>query len=603
MKKKIFLAISYTKRKKVENAITNFFENSGFEVITGRKIRSGKNQGDEIKRIIKTCEFGLVVFNELRHNISYEWGLLDALISEKGHIFLFKDVNTHIDLYNELSDKEGTNFTAFYGEDSEEEIVKSLEKNVGLMELIEEYIGNYISYDHSKNVAEAAKAIRSTNLHIKLLVEGGIKYKRADLENLKLRLNKLNLTIEGHYYKALTYYYMGELKVAEFEIRKVIKLDYGNSIAHETLGVILSKLGRNKEAVDEIEIAFNTNPSYNTYINLGIVLMKVFRYSEAKSIIEKGILLEKDNALGYSVLGGVLTNLGELNDAEKALNKALNLEPTFPMVNNIFILLLMAQERYEEAERKLKEKLTLEPNNTKDLQLLGRLYINLNRYEEAKKTIDFAIKLEPNNSNIISEYGILLHKLNDSNAEKYFKKAIEIDPKNHLILNDYCTFLLNNNRYEDAKTVLETVLVLNPDDFFIIDTLRHVLIQLKQYNVAKKEYEKYLVNSENIYYLINMSELYLISDDYPKADIITQKGLKISEKINDKIIFKFLSYVSRLLIGKNPDEKELITYLKRNKGYKLTFEFETLKSVLNESRYYIKIEKMINILKRCSKKD
>jgi hypothetical protein len=103
-KSSVFLAISYTKRKKVENAIRKYLESKGLEVITGRDVTSGCNLCDEIINLIQKSDFGVVVYNELRHNISYEWGLLDAL---KKNVVLLNDENIHIDLDKELSDKKG----------------------------------------------------------------------------------------------------------------------------------------------------------------------------------------------------------------------------------------------------------------------------------------------------------------------------------------------------------------------------------------------------------------------------------------------------------------------------------------------------------------
>ncbi|PKP57812.1 MAG: hypothetical protein CVT88_08360 [Candidatus Altiarchaeales archaeon HGW-Altiarchaeales-1] len=117
MKKKIFLVISYTKKQKVENAIRKFFGEKGFEVIIGRNCQSGQPIDTEIERLIKESYFSVVVYNELRHNISYEWGLMDGL---RKKCFLLKDDNIHLDLDKELSDKKHRVFTPFCGEDNEE---------------------------------------------------------------------------------------------------------------------------------------------------------------------------------------------------------------------------------------------------------------------------------------------------------------------------------------------------------------------------------------------------------------------------------------------------------------------------------------------------
>jgi tetratricopeptide (TPR) repeat protein len=639
MKKKIFLAISYTKRQKVEKAISNFFEDNGFRIITGRKIQSGMNQGDEIKRIIGECEFGVVVYNELRHNISYEWGLLDALIGKDGHVFLFKDVNIHIDLDYEISDKKGTNFTHFYGEDREEEIIKSLEKNEGLMELIEKFIGEAISKDQTAIVKEAAKAIVSTNLPTKLVIEEGmIDSTYADLKNLKDKLSRVtNLTIEGHFYKSITHFHMKEFENAELEMKKVIELDSNNAAAHENLGVILSRLGRDEEAETEISIALSLNPeSYQTHINLGIILMRLGKYKEAKTEINEAISLDKENALGYAVLGAILNFQEKLKDAEKALNTSLSLDPELSMALGILGIIYVRQKRFKEAEIKFKDELKLEPENVNTLSILGRLYIDMGQYDDAKKILNYAINIDPNNGSIRCIHGILLSKLNeDLSAENEFKKALLLDKKDISIKHDFGEFLLQKKRYNEAKKLFKDLIELNPNKSFGYERLGYIFVKqgnqisgkkmyqksfdldhhnisilisfgavlanLGEYDDAKKRYnDAYKIEPENLLLLHNLSELYMITSKYVKSYETAKQGFEISKNMHDKILFKFWMFMNNVLLENNPDENEFTNFLKINKGYNINFKFETLKSGLRRSKYYNQLKKLIYILEKYS---
>jgi nucleoside 2-deoxyribosyltransferase len=80
--KSYFLNLSYTSGEspsKIEQIISKYFGEMGFEVKTGRRARAGEKLDKGILQVIKSCGFGIVVYNELRHNISYEWGIMDAL--------------------------------------------------------------------------------------------------------------------------------------------------------------------------------------------------------------------------------------------------------------------------------------------------------------------------------------------------------------------------------------------------------------------------------------------------------------------------------------------------------------------------------------------
>ena len=246
-KRKIFLAISYTKKGKAETAITKFFINKGFAVKVARSLPPGKHIDEGVSEMMDGCNFGVVVYNELRHNISYEWGLLDGL---KKRVFLLVDGNLHIDLDKEISDKKGVVYTTFCGEDSEEEIIKHLGEDEGLMSAIEDCIGKAISEEQTPDVEKAAELMAKSNLPLAGITKKDIKV--DDINEIIEALNGIKkLTAEGHFNKANAHYYAKEYDKAEEELRKAIEINPEHAKAHYTLGVLLSDLKRFDEAEKE----------------------------------------------------------------------------------------------------------------------------------------------------------------------------------------------------------------------------------------------------------------------------------------------------------------------------------------------------------------
>ena len=345
-KRKIFLAISYTKRKKVENAIANFLKTKGFEVITGRICKSGQSLDKEIKRLIKDCDFGVVVYNELRHNISYEWGLLDALC-DKDKIFLLKDENVHIDLDYELSDRKGTIFTHFYGEDSEEEIIRSLEQNEGLMSAIGDCIGKSISSEPTENVKKAAEILAKSNLPLTGIGEKNIKIDDID-EIIEALSNIKKLTAKGHFYKAYTYYYTKKYDKAEEMYRKAIEANPNLADAHYNLGILLKNLERYDEAEKEYREAIRINPEYvSAYNNLGFLLHEELkRYDEAEECYRKAVGIDPEDALPHNNLGYLLKRLKRYEEAKKEFMKAIEINKD-ALANQNLSELYFIQKDYE----------------------------------------------------------------------------------------------------------------------------------------------------------------------------------------------------------------------------------------------------------------
>jgi len=84
---------------------------------------AGVNTDKGILQVIKSCSFGIVVYNEFRHNISYEWGIMDALGMP---VIPFKDKNAHIDIDNDFSDKKSNTFVHYSGDSDKNDIIKEL---------------------------------------------------------------------------------------------------------------------------------------------------------------------------------------------------------------------------------------------------------------------------------------------------------------------------------------------------------------------------------------------------------------------------------------------------------------------------------------------
>ena len=290
-KSSVFLAISYTRRVKVENAIKKYLESKGLDVITGREVTSGGNLCDEIINLIQECDFGVVVYNELRHNISYEWGLLDAL---KKKVILLKDVNIHIDLDEEISDKKGIISTSFYGEDAEDEIIEQLKKDKGLEKALENNIENRISVQKTYDAKKAAELLVKSNL----LIEDVTTDKFKELPNNKEIIKSLekinNLTAEGHLIK-------GDAYLSDKKIDKAIE-EYNEAL----------KINKKSS-----KIYFHRGNAYKMKNNL----------DQAIGDYDKTIEIDPKNGLAYMYRGIVYTNNKEIGKAIESYIKAIELIP------------------------------------------------------------------------------------------------------------------------------------------------------------------------------------------------------------------------------------------------------------------------------------
>ncbi|MDY6864550.1 MAG: tetratricopeptide repeat protein, partial [Halobacteriota archaeon] len=285
--KSCFLNLSYTSGdspNKIERIITKYFLGRGFEVKTGRMAQAGEKIDKGVLQVIKSCGFGIVVYNELRHNISYEWGIMDALDIP---VIPFLNKDTHIDLDRDLSDKKGTNFVKYSGESEEMSIIEELENSESFksaLENIEVLIAEQISSEETDEVKEVSRLLTESN--IPLISFPADKKEVGAFDSTKI-LNVFfeikDLTSVGHFFRANAYYYAGDFENAEKEYGKAIRIDPDYAAAHNNLGVLFKDLKRYEEAEKEYGKAIRIDPDYAAaHNNLGVLFKDLKRYEEAE---------------------------------------------------------------------------------------------------------------------------------------------------------------------------------------------------------------------------------------------------------------------------------------------------------------------------------
>ncbi len=192
---------------------------------------------------------------------------------------------------------------------------------------------------------------------------------------------------------------LGRDKEAEVEYRTAIALDPKNCDAHNNLGILLEKLGRDKEAEVEYRTAIALDPKYaDAYNNLGILLEKLGRDEEAEAEFRKAIALDPKNAGTHYNFGILLEKLGRDEEAEAEFRKAIALNPKFAFAYCGLGIVLEKLGRDEEAEAEYKKAIELDPKNADVHFNLSLLYsYKLDKRGAALMCAEEAYRLRPDN--------------------------------------------------------------------------------------------------------------------------------------------------------------------------------------------------------------
>lgn len=119
-------------------------------------------------------------------------------------------------------------------------------------------------------------------------------------------------------------------------------------------------------------------------------------------------------------------------------------------------------ELYNLAVDFLNKALKYDLENTAVKLMLAEIYININNYDLADSYLDDILKLK-SNSRIFELKGVCsFHKKNYLRALEYFSKALNIQPRNHLIIYQKAYCLMLNKNYSDSFYECAKALILKP---------------------------------------------------------------------------------------------------------------------------------------------
>ncbi len=131
-----------------------------------------------------------------------------------------------------------------------------------------------------------------------------------------------------HFDRATLYYYRGNHELALNEIEKAIELDRQAEYLN-LKGLVLTELGRDKEAKDTYEEALKLEPNLaEIYNNFGLLYIKTKKLNQAVEMFQEAIKRNVNYSLAYVHMGKALIDLEKFEEAMSAFQHALEIDPT-----------------------------------------------------------------------------------------------------------------------------------------------------------------------------------------------------------------------------------------------------------------------------------
>lgn len=367
--------------------------------------------------------------------------------------------------------------------------------------------------------------------------------------------------------KAVELQQNGALNEAEQLYRQILETAPDNADVLNLLGLIAQTLGLHSEAVNWFYRAAAAAPEhFPIFFNLGISLSASGHPIEAIEAYKKVLRLKPDLKEAFFCLGNTYWQIGRDEEATEAFENALKLDADYTdaavnlaeIKNDEAALQLLAQKNPQDARpfyylgrRKFAKQKYSEA--LPDLQkadgllvsaeiktLLAETFLALQQHDKALPLFYQALQLNPHDAAALHIADLEAEKANYAEAEKYYKKAGELNPDSVQMHANYANMLCRLKRTLEALEEYRAAVRLAPEQPELSYNLAIILKTLEDYEQALAlMFNAFYLAPHHVDWSLNIAETIIIF--YDKAP---EKALKIAEnwynKMPENIVAKHL---------------------------------------------------------------
>lgn len=370
----------------------------------------------------------------------------------------------------------------------EERLQADLIDNLILTNKFEDAIKELDKLEKQKGVKEYT-SVQKASLYIEL---GAIN--QAEKEYLRL-LEEKN-TIKNLLYLAKFYKDSNQDEKSFEYYNLVLDKDALNPEANFALYEYYSERSIKLKAIKFLHIAFKSES-----MNIDRKIKLIFSFYESsmdddslnKEVFQLLDILEKahsDDPKPYAVYGDFLFRDKKAAEAKKKFLKSLSIDPNrFPIWRQV-ILIDNELADYSSMIVDAEDAISYFPSHPEMYWFKAVAEYQLKDYEDALSSLETGSAFIVDNDVFMSQFqsliGTINNELKDYKASDVaFEKAIDLDPKNSLVLNNYAYYLsLRKEKLISAEKYIRRAIDLNPKEVNYLDTYGWILYHQERYDQA-----------------------------------------------------------------------------------------------------------------------
>ncbi len=175
----------------------------------------------------------------------------------------------------------------------------------------------------------------------------------------------------------------------------------------------------------------------------------------------------------------------------------------------------------------------MDPDNISIMNDLSKIYKNESRFEDQIFILEKILKIDGNNESAQSELALAFESSGRDPLDVY-RQRYEDNPENLSYGLDYAERLSQVERYDDAVNALKNVIQIDPSSKIAYRKLGEAQKSLDNLPDAAKAYEElFKIDSRDARVAIEISEVFLLDNQFGKALRWADKAISVNNKLGD----------------------------------------------------------------------
>lgn len=289
--------------------------------------------------------------------------------------------------------------------------------------------------------------------------------------------------------------------------QKLLEIDPNNAYVQLSMSLYYFEGGKKEEAQSAMRDAFK-NPDLD-FTTKARILFNEIAYLDVPEGqvnpfgIELAKILEEthpEEAKSYAVTADLLYQAGDKQGALNSYEKSLKIDENQFIIWSQTLLLYSEINQWDSIYVRSSQALELFPNQPSLYYFQGISAYQKKMYQETIDALETGKDFVIDNNNLLGQFytnlGDAHHNLEQhEQSDKYFEKALRLNPNDDLVLNNYSYYLsLRGEKLERAAEMAKQVVERNPKSATYLDTYAWVLYRKGDFAGAKNYMEQAISN-------------------------------------------------------------------------------------------------------------